>query len=289
MPDVRDKEILRDAVDFIGRVLVPSGLLVGVLYYFGYTRERALFSYFGVPLGTLDFTTTDYLVRSAPVVFAPLATLLLTGLVVVAAHQLVVLRLRRHRRWWRVGWAAGGLAGLTLLALGLLGIHRPWLVLGPVDSALALGVGAALLDYSAWMLTTGRTVPATVARDVRRTQLARHVMLLGLVVVAAFWWTLNVANSNGLRSARAIESSLQLRGEAVIVSRERLRISGHGVRVEELPADAAGPAFRYRGLRVLLHTGERWLLVPTGWTRTNGDSVVVLRDDVEGVRVDVRP
>src|SRR6478609_9073048 len=77
-------------IELVARVLAPIGVLSAVLYYFGYAREQALFSYFGVDLGSLDYSPTDYLVRSAGTVFLPLATLLVAGVVAVVGHHLLI-------------------------------------------------------------------------------------------------------------------------------------------------------------------------------------------------------
>ena len=57
------------AADFVTHVVAPASLLTAILYYFGYVRELALFGYFGVDLGSLQFSTTDYLVRSVGTIF----------------------------------------------------------------------------------------------------------------------------------------------------------------------------------------------------------------------------
>jgi hypothetical protein len=80
---------LGPVIEFVTRVLAPAGLLTAVLYYFGYVREQALFAYFGVDLGSVGFSTTDYLVRSAGTVFLPLATVLVAGVTAVIAHHLL--------------------------------------------------------------------------------------------------------------------------------------------------------------------------------------------------------
>jgi hypothetical protein len=113
---------------------------------------------------------------------------------------------------------------------------------------------------------------------------------VGVALIGAFWWTANVANENGLASARAIERSLPGRSEAVVLSDESLGIlRATGVRVEPLSLGRSGYAFRYTGLRVLINTGDRWFLIPSGWTHENGDTVILLPDDADGLRVDVRP
>ena len=69
-------EGIGDLIDRAIRVLAPAGAVTAVLYYFGHVREEALFAYFGVDLATIDFSTTDYLVRSTDAMFAFVANLL---------------------------------------------------------------------------------------------------------------------------------------------------------------------------------------------------------------------
>jgi hypothetical protein len=45
------------------------------------------------------------------------------------------------------------------------------------------------------------------------------------------------------------------------------------------------PSYRYRGLRLLEHTGGNLFLVPEGWTRTYG-VVFVVEDDRPDLRFD---
>jgi hypothetical protein len=98
-----------------------------------------------------------------------------------------------------------------------------------------------------------------------------------------------VAQQHGLRTARAVELSLPVQPQAVVYSRERLQITGLGVDVTELTASRAAYAFRYNGLRVLAHTGGRWFLVPVGWRHDNNQTVILLADATDTIRVDLAP
>lgn len=277
-------------VELLGPLLLTSGAVTSLLYYFGYVRERELFAYFGVPVSSLDLTTTDYVVRSAQAVFVPVTSVALVAVVAVALHHVLLVRAPQDvPRGWRRGWAACAGLAAALVAVGAAGaLGRPVLV-GATVSALALGGGALLLGYAAWMAGLDPGLPAPVHQALGRTRAARRALVLVVALIAAFWWTTNVAHRQGQDAARAIAASLEVRGEAVVLSRERLGITGHGVTVEDLSTPDAGFAFRYTGLRVLLHAGDRWVLLPRGWTRDNGDVVVLLPDDAETLRVDVRP
>jgi hypothetical protein len=277
-------------VDLIGQVVIPIGLLTGIVYYFGYVRQQALYSYFGVDLAILDLTTTDYIVRSTGSVFSLIALILVFGVVALAVHHVLLSVLRdRHSRWWRGVWVANGIVAIVLLALGAFGLFFPHHIVGPSVAAVALGLGALLLEYCAWMIRTDRELPDVLAAVIDGAKWPRRALVTGLAIVSAFWFTADIAHRNGVETARAIEISLPIRAEAVVLSGERLEIFGPGIALEQLGGSDSAFSFRYTGLRVLAHTGERWLLLPAGWTSTNDATIYLLPDYADNIRVDLRP
>jgi hypothetical protein len=277
-------------VEFVGQVLIPAGVLTAVLYYFGYVREQALFSYFGVDLGSVELTTTDYVVRSAGAVFAPLARVWLVGVVALVAHHLVVAVLRSaDPRWWRLVWSALALIAVALLSVGAVGLQFPFTLVSPLVASVALGSGAVLLEYATWMAGGDDRLRAEWRATATAMMWPRRALLLGVALVAAFWLTANVAHRNGIETAHAIELSLATRAEAVVYSTQRLQISGPGVDVAVLDDADSAFAYQYAGLRVLVHSGGRWFLIPAGWRHDNEATVVLLPDDTDDVRVDLRP
>jgi hypothetical protein len=280
---------LEPVIGFVSRVLVPAGLLTAMLYYFGYVREQALFSHFGIDLGILGFSTTDYLVRSTSTVFFPLAAVLVIGVAAVAVHHLLVYLLSRlgdRRRW--VVWVVLAVIAVVLLVAGVVGLQRranP--AIGPLFAPVALASGAVLLQYTADMAQLHQPTPAQLPTVLASTQKVRRGLLAALALVAVFWVTTTVAQQRGVATANAIEISLLVRPQAVVYSRARLQITGPGVTLSELDAADAAFAYRYSGLRPLIHAGGRWFLLPAGWTHDNGATVIVLPDSVNDVRVDL--
>lgn len=271
--------------------MISAGVLTGLLYYFGYTRERAVFTHFGISLGTLDLTSSDYVLRSAEAVFSPLVAVLLLGLLALVAHHGVRLSVSGGvPRGWRPAWVVTAVISVGLLGVGAAGLFIRPEFLAPRVSAIALALGAVLLEYAVWMSTSDIHVPAAVRDTIKRSLWQRRTLLAGIALVGAFWWTAIAANQNGNETARAIELSLEQRSEAVVLSDERLGIlRGEGVTVDPLPKGATGYAFRYLGFRVLVASDDTWFLIPRGWTRENGDTIVLLPRQAEGIRVDIRP
>lgn len=280
---------LEPVIGFVSRVLVPAGLLTAMLYYFGYVREQALFSHFGIDLGVVGFSTTDYLVRSTSTVFFPLAAVLVIGIAAVAVHHLFVYLLSRLRdRPRRVVWIILTATALALLVAGVVGLQRranP--AIGPLFAPVALASGAVLVHYTAEMVQRHQPMPTQLSTVLVSTQTLRRGLLSALALVAVFWITTTVAQQRGIAAANAIEISLVVRPQAVVYSRTRLQITGPGVTLSQLDASDAMFAYRYSGLRPLIYAGGRWFLLPAGWTHDNGATVIVLPDPADGIRVDL--
>lgn len=288
--EAEGSRVLRQTVDFVSKVLIPAGVLTGLLYYFGFVQARAFFAYFGIDLGTLELTSASYTAGSAGAIFRPLVSLFLIGVVAFVAHLALAGALAGKRAGWRRPiWVSVAAVAVALLALGAAGVRWPGFLMSASMAATALGLGALALDYATGMATQDNRLPPAIVDAVRRTRWQRKTLLVGLALVAAFWWTTNAANRTGFESARAVEKSLLLRPQAVVYSAERLEISGLWIVEEPLDGSDSMFAYRYTGLRVLTHTNGRWFLLPAGWTRSNRDVVVLLPDDAEGLRVDLRP
>ena len=282
---------LGPAVDFITRVVAPASLLTAILYYFGYLREHALFAYFGVDLGSLGFSTTDYLVRSAGTIFLPIATVLVCGILAVAAHHLLSLVMNRaNGKWTRVACIGIGVAAIVLLTIGVLGLQqRTDINLPPLMAPITLGIGALLLEYTVHTAVIYVPMSKQLQDALGRTRNLRRILIGALLLVSAFWTTAIVAQQRGDAVAQAFEVSLPVQPRAVVYSHERLEITGPGVQEFHLAGADAAFIYRYDGLRPLIHSGGHWFLLPAGWTHSNGATVVILPDTAPGIRVDLAP
>lgn len=85
-----------------------------------------------------------------------------------------------------------------------------------------------------------------------------------------------VAGELGRQDARKVADHLVRRTAVVVLSTERLSLSGPGLVAEELK----GMHYRYRytGLRLLLERDHRYYLLPVGWHQRT-DSLHVIEDD----------
>jgi hypothetical protein len=95
----------------------------------------------------------------------------------------------------------------------------------------------------------------------------------------AQWW--------GLGQARALAADLGALPAVVLDTSERLYPGNPAITAQPLEVADEGQVFRYRyfGLRLLVHGGDRLFLVPDAWSADA--STIVLADD-EAVRVRFR-
>ena len=180
-----------------------------------------------------------------------------------------------------------GAAALLLTAAAVAGLVEVTALGSAVIPPLSLA-GAAVLAGYAGHLAGGDQVPAPVREAFERTRTARLIVLAGLLLVAIFWCVAGYAQQRGRVAAQAFERSLPTQSRAVVYSREPLLLSGRGVVVDRMTEPKAKYAYRYSGLRVLAHSGDRWLLVPAGWKRTES-TVMILPDLADDIRVDLAP
>lgn len=197
---------------------------------------------------------------------------------------------RANDKWRSVAWIGIATLAVVLLAIGVIGleqlvdVNRP-----PLVSPVALGAGAFLLEYTVYIVATCLPLSEQLQDVLNATKNLRRILIGALLLVSVFWATATIAQQRGNAVAQAIEASLPVQPEAVVYSLQRLQITGPGVTVTRLPGTGAAFAYRYDGLRPLIHSGGHWFLLPVGWTHTNGATVTVLPDTASGIRVDLAP
>lgn len=265
----------------------PISLVTALLYYFGRASAQSFYGYFGVSLGTLNLSTTAYLVGTGDTLFRPVATLLLAAILLPLADALyrrLVSALPQTRRSWPV-------AGVLVLGTGAAGFGLSAVYGSPGNAlpALALACGAVLIEYGLWA-TTRFARPAPMLREtITATARVRRGSTVAVVGLAAFWAVTISAHDRGAADARAVEEALPILPQAVVYSDKDLNLPGPRVAVSRLTGDGTAHRFRYNGLRPLTYANNRWFLLPVGWRHDNGSTIIVLEDATDGVRVDLAP
>lgn len=270
------------------RVVLESagglGVAAALLYSFGIAYARAYFGFFGVDVDVLGLTTEQVMALSLAAAFEAVGVLVIVVVAAVLAAAAAAFGLRRASD--RV--TARVLSALLLTSLVALAAGLTFLGLGRFDEVgpVLLGAGAGGFE---WSLQRTHALPDAVRPRFAVALPGHRSVTVGVVAVAAFWFVLADAGERGAVSARSFSLSAQFSQHGVrLYSTEMLRIQGAGVVLRDLAeSDEAEPDLRYRyeGLVLLSHAGDRWLLVPRG-LQGDGGPVFVVPDRPGRLRVD---
>ncbi|MGV9332676.1 hypothetical protein [Nocardia sp. NPDC003726] len=272
-----------------------AALTVAVLYYVGSVYTRAWYGHFGIDARLLDFSVSDYLVKSLDGAFFLVLLALLIAAAVFALRQaplVVVMRTRRPRwalRWWVRTVTVVGVALCAGAAIGvMLRKQLPtWTSLG---LPLTLIAGVALIWYA---LELSATYHRLLHRPFGRPPVGRSVpllvTLLGLAFLGGFWAIGYYAGVEGSRSARAEEDHGLAHEPAVVVfSVDRLAIAGGKSRLDAITGPDTKYRYQYSGLLLLARAEDRYFLIPADWDKERGDRVFVITTS-DDVRIDLAP
>jgi hypothetical protein len=102
---------------------------------------------------------------------------------------------------------------------------------------------------------------------------------VALAVLCTLWAAGLYALARGKEDARTHARTLPDRTAVVVYSKERLALSGPGIKAEPLGGENRY-AFRYTGLRLLIEREGRYYLLPVGWRR-DLHATYVLKEDEE--------
>ncbi|MEV0060731.1 hypothetical protein [Nocardia sp. NPDC050718] len=265
----------------------PTTLVTALLFFFGWSHAYWFFDYFGVNSTTIGLTTQDYLMRSQDSLFIPLAAGACLFLVYLLGRRVfqefVVPRMSAAQR--RLLVLATLVVGSVLVVAGLVSIV--------VSSPLRSIVGAPGLCL------VGGVVLVVAAVRVRRNdqggdEPAADVLTAGewgavfvLVGVGLFWAVADYSAAVG--TGRAIEQVEQFphQPSVSVYADKRLGLAAPGVTELTCPASDAAYPFRYDGLKLVLQSGNQYLLLPESWNRDGGVAFLLPRSDAN--RIDFFP
>lgn len=253
----------------VERVIAPTTLLVALTYYFGWQYTQARTAYLGVDVTLLDFSTQDYVTRSADALFVPLGALALAGLACIEMNAFACRAVDRAPRSKKVMWAIRGLriAGALLLAVGVYGAiwqlpvrPRALWTLTPAAGILLIAFAARLAQRRAH--ARGRVPPV---------DMTRKVLVAAVVAMSLFWTVSDYATHLGKRRSAELADALERRPGVIVFSRDRLMLAGPGVHEKPIADPRSLYRYRYWGLRLLSRSGGRYFFLPADWTREEGD------------------
>jgi hypothetical protein len=279
------KDALRPALGFLANITVVTALLV----YFGWRRAETQAHRLGIDESILGMSTREYVLRSVAPVLTLLVGIGVSGLVWLSIERRLTPMLQTHdpaltddaRSHARV-------AGLVVRLLGLAWLILPAVVflMGHVLPALAfvlfpvsIGTGVLLWLYASYLRQPKRGFGRWLAGH------RQFIIFAGvLVLVCLFWTASNYAEVLGRQLADDFADDIAGLPGVAVYSESPLHLVGPGVQEATL-SDEGAVHYRYRGLRLLEHTGGKYFLVSDRWTPEYG-VVFVLHDDDRSVRLD---
>jgi hypothetical protein len=260
------------------RLASQTAILTAVLFYFGWARVRATYAYFGVDVSVLNFSVSDYVLRSVNTAFPLLFAMGLVTLGALLIHDQLRPSLTNNTalaaRLMRIlaGTGCGLVAAGFVLAVA---------VTGPGGSAL---VGPATM-----LVGLAVTAYAVMLRDLylERTQSWPFVAVLSLAFLALFWTVGAYANYIGIKVAEQVRASLPTATNVIVYSASDLSLAGPGITVSRIVASEAQYRFRYSGFRLLVSSGDQYFLLPEGWRPGTGAVIVIpVMPGGQGTRVE---
>ncbi|MEU1998703.1 hypothetical protein ABZ511_30055 [Nocardia gamkensis] len=270
-------------------------LTLAVLYYVGSVYTRSWYGHFGIDARLLDFSVSDYVIKSLDGAFFPVVLALLIAAAVFALRQVPLVTVRRTRRprralrlWVRAVTVVGVLLCTGVAAGLVLRKQLPsWMSLG---LPLMLITGVALIWYAQELSTTyHRLLYRRPGDSPPRRSVPLLVTLLGLAFLAGFWAIGYYASVQGSRSATEEENrGLGHQPAVVVFSVDRLAIAGGKSRIDAITLPDTRYRYQYSGLLLLARADDRYFLIPADWDKERGDRVFVITTS-DNIRIDLAP
>jgi hypothetical protein len=282
---------VRDLFQKLSLFVAPPTLVIALAYWFGWTLTSARSAYFGIDSSTLGYSTTDYLLRSADAAFVPVAIVLLAVLAAILLHGFIQRAVVTHRgpAVVRRGAAGGAAFGAFLTFFAVWSIFRPL----PVATSylvppVILGLGPALIAYSMWTLRNVRA-PARdrAGQVVPAWERSGYVIAAMLALLGIFWASSLYAAALGRGRAQVLSENLSRQPAVTVFSVRSLGIDAAGVAASQIADGDPAYKFRYSGLRLLVHSADKYFLVNDDWSRERGVTIVLR--DTSDIRVEFTP
>ena len=114
-------------IGIVGLFIAPTTVITSVCVYFGLVSTRKFYSYFGIDSNAIGFTTSDHVMKSISVLFAPILVLMVGWAALLWAGEYVrrLAKAGQRTRFIRgLGWTAIVVGGLGVLR-GVVGVLLP--------------------------------------------------------------------------------------------------------------------------------------------------------------------
>ncbi|MHC6594271.1 hypothetical protein [Arthrobacter sp. C152] len=271
-------------------IIAPlSTVATALAFWFGWTMTATRTAYFGIDQSILEYSTVDYLLRSADAIIVPAISILLISLVCIGIHALTASIIGRpgFNPYLRFGAATILCAGILITALGVwVMFEEPPFATPFLFEPAALGTGVAVSAYAFWVLRRLATSGGDRFRRPPMWEKLGYVCAVLLVVLALFWACSLYAGALGTGRSREYARELAKRPSVVVYSVQSLALASP-VREDRITDPDAKYHFKYTGLKFVTRSADKFFLLPEGWRRDTG--VAIILDDNPEFRVEFLP
>lgn len=258
-------------------IVLNVAVATALLYFFGWVRTDATYRTLNVNVSILSLNPADYVSRGFIVLLPAILLFSFVIVMVSALHRRLVVQApgtnkgrRRVRRALiavrSVGWLGlTTVAAVTVAVVSQGGAPPYWLPYVLAASSAALGYA----DHSS---------PAK-NRESGRTRGVRASALMVLCAMGTLMIIMSYAEHLGAQQGQQFLATAQDQPTVALHTKERLSITGAGVKVVRLTDEESEYHYRYTGLVLLIRSGDDYLLAPRGITPDSPRPVFVVPKD----------
>ncbi|MEV5407933.1 hypothetical protein AB0K60_03700 [Thermopolyspora sp. NPDC052614] len=266
-------------------IIAPMTIITALIVYFGYIRVSGKYNVFGLTSDVLDLSLQDYMFYGPDITFRPLLWALIPVVILGPGYALLISKLAAHPKLARrAAWGARALGVVGCLvgflgSAGLMHIHINFPVV-----PLSIFIGALSLALAVRLQALGgHHVPKAEAPSLYTFWTLALVAMLAL----SLCWAGAIYMQKETVEA-VYQMDLRRLPSVVVYAPERLHIEGTGVAetvLAQRPGQTARYRFRYEGLRLLIHTNNRYFMIPVCYGEDPKRRVITLPDD-NSIRMD---
>jgi hypothetical protein len=268
----------------LGKLVAPAAALTALMYYFGLLHAYWFFKRFGVDYSVMGLTPQDYFLRSADGLFVPLMACGAVGLAGLWCWRLVPAMGADPVRalMTRLLPPVGSVVGLSLVLVALMALPQPAFLdepLGVPGLALACGVVTlAAASRAGWARRAGGR-PRPRSSGPSEVAIAEWAAVFLLVSAGLFWAAGDYSAAVGTRRGNDVIAALPAWPDVVLYSEKSLNLALPEVHMQRCVDTEAAFVYRYDGLKLIVQSGSRLLLLPARWTDSTGTAIVIPYND----------
>jgi hypothetical protein len=272
-----DSHVAQSVLQWFAIIAPLTTVATALAFWFGWTMTGTRASYFGIDQSLLEYSTVDYLLRSADAMIVPAILVLLIVSPCIGIHALVAGLIRRG-----MGLRAIGVSAWVLLPIGtLLTLLAIWSMFRELPfrtpllfEPFSLGIGVGLSGYT-FSILRWLSAPTVGSRmRIPTWEKLGYLSVVLLVVLALFWACSIYAGALGTGRAKEYLLDLGKRPSVTLYSVQSLAIT-KPVQETKIVAKDSKYHFKYTGLKFVTQSAGKYFLLPADWSHEGRVAIVL--------------